>query len=136
MSGTSDTGYGDTGFNITLNDGASNIHNYQNGVYNLNGNGQLTGAWAPDGRTNDSLTLPASSFDTTSPTQFLSVFTGASANGSWELFIADLSNGGQSTLVSWGLTIATVPEPSAATYLLFAGLCVLAIRTVRVRARN
>jgi hypothetical protein len=38
---------------------------------------------------------------------------GTLADGNWTLFIADLSAGGQSTLVSWGLTIVTVPEPQA-----------------------
>ena len=130
LSVASDTGYGDSGFNITLSDGASNIHNYQSGAYSISG-GQLTGVWAPDGRIIDPLTSSGSLFGTTSPTQFLSVFTDASANGNWQLFVSDLSNGGQSTLVSWGLTIATVPEPSSATYLLFAALAmgVLALRT-------
>ena len=134
LSGTSDIGYGDSGFNITLTDGASNIHNYQSGAYSISA-GQLGGTWAPDGRINDSLVLPASSFDSTSPSEFLSVFSGGSANGNWELFVSDLSNGGQSTLVSWGLTIATVPEPSSFACLIFAALGILALR-VRARVRN
>jgi subtilisin-like proprotein convertase family protein len=40
---------------------------------------------------------------------------GVNPNGAWKLFIADLSGGGQSTLVSWGLTVVTVPEPQTWT---------------------
>ena len=58
-------------------------------------------------------------FDSTSPTTALSVFNGDTADGSWTFFVADLSGGGQSTLVSWGLTIATVPEPQ--TWAMLAG---------------
>ena len=111
-------GYGDTGFNITLDDSsANNIHTYQLGSP-IFSSGQLTGTWAPDGRNID----PQSSgsvFDAASSTADLSVFNNTLANGSWTLFIADLSGGAQGTLVSWGLTVVTVPEPQ--TWALVAG---------------
>jgi subtilisin-like proprotein convertase family protein len=106
-------GYSDTGFNLKFDDSTSfeNIHFYQNSSYTLNGSGQLTGTWATDGRNIDPLATPAV-FDATQPSLFLDSFNGTDPNGTWTLFIADLSNGGQSTLVSWGLSIVTVPEPS------------------------
>ena len=107
-------GYGDTGFNVTLSDSSgNNIHNYQSGgvgTYTLNGGGQLTGTWAPDGRNILPNSTP-SAFDSGYPTADLSAFNSTVPNGQWTLFIADLSGGGTSTLVSWGLTVVTVPEP-------------------------
>jgi hypothetical protein len=41
----------------------------------------------------------------------LVVFNGMTVNGTWELFIADMSGGNQSTVNSWSLDITTVPEP-------------------------
>jgi subtilisin-like proprotein convertase family protein len=110
-------GYGNTGFNVTLDSAAvNNIHTYQSGSYSLNGGGQLTGTWAPDSRTIDPLAAP-SAFDAAPTGSTLANLDGASPNGDWTLFIADLSGGGQSTLVSWGLTIVTVPEPQTNTLL-------------------
>jgi subtilisin-like proprotein convertase family protein len=45
----------------------------------------------------------------------LSSFNGQSAQGSWTLFIADVSHGDQSTLQDWtlNLEIAAVPEPAS-----------------------
>ena len=112
-------GYGDTGFNITLDDSsANNIHTYQLNSPGFNGSGQLTNTWAADGR-NINPQSSGSVFDAASPTADLSVFNNTSANGSWTLFIADLSGGAQGTLVSWGLTVVTVPEPQ--TWALVAG---------------
>jgi subtilisin-like proprotein convertase family protein len=111
-------GYGDTGFNVTFSDGSPNIHGYQSGSYSLNGGGQLTGTWGTDGRNIDPQSSPAT-FDSTTPTANLGSFDGNSANGAWTLFVADLSSGGQGTLVSWGLTVVTVPEPQ--TWALVAG---------------
>jgi subtilisin-like proprotein convertase family protein len=111
-------GYSDTGFNITFSDGSPNIHLYQNDSPSYNGGGQLTGTWAPDGRNIDPQSAP-SAFDSASPTADLSAFNGNSPNGTWTLFVADMSSGGQGTLVSWGLTVVTVPEPQ--TWVLVAG---------------
>ena len=124
-------GYDDTGFNITLSSAASiNLHNYRSGSYALNGSGQLTGTWAADGRNLDPQSLP-SMFDITLPTTSLNSVVGTRANGDWTLFVADLSGGYQSTLVSWGLTIVTVPEPSTWTLLGLSG----AFLIFRLRSR-
>lgn len=119
-------GYGDTGFNITLADGYSNIHNYQSGAYTITG-GQLTGTWSPDGRNID----PQSSgviFDAASTTSSLGVFNSTNPNGQWSLFVGDLAGGGgSSTLVSWGLTIA-IPEPQTWALLTGGAGMLLALR--------
>jgi MYXO-CTERM domain-containing protein len=55
----------------------------------------------------------------------LGSFAGSDPNGTWTLFLADLSSGAQSTVVSWGLDIITVPEPSTVAMGLM-GLALLA----------
>jgi subtilisin-like proprotein convertase family protein len=111
-------GYSDTGFNVTFDDSASynNIHFYQNFAYTLNGGGQLTGSWSSDGRAIDPLSTP-STFATTQPTSLLDSFDGTDPNGTWSLFLTDLSGGGQSSLANWRLDIVAVPEPSACALL-------------------
>jgi len=105
-------GYSDHGFNITLSDSAAdNVHYYQSFDYSLNGNGQVTGTWAPDGRYIDPMSAP-SVFGSTAPTTSLSSLNGVNVNGTWTLFLADLSVGGQSELLNWTLDVVTVPEPS------------------------
>jgi subtilisin-like proprotein convertase family protein len=105
--GTGDApGYGNAGMNVVLNDaGGVNIHSY-------GGAGVPTGTYAPDGRNIDPLSLPAT-FSATLPTALLSSFNGLNGNGSWTLFIADVSGGDVSKLTSWGLDIAAVPEPAS-----------------------
>jgi subtilisin-like proprotein convertase family protein len=105
-------GYGNHGFDIVLSDSAaSDVHYYQSASYLLNGNGQLTGTWVPDGRNIGPQSAP-SLFGSTAPSALLSSFNGTDPNGGWTLFLADLSVGSQSQLVSWSLDIITVPEPS------------------------
>jgi subtilisin-like proprotein convertase family protein len=124
--GTSSSGYPDAGFGpdssaniFTLDDqGNQDVHLYRTFAYTLNGSGQLTGQWQPDGRAIDPLS-PGSTFDGTSRSSKLNVFNGLDANGTWTLFIADVSPGGVSTLAGWGLQVTTVPEPSIAALLLF-----------------
>jgi subtilisin-like proprotein convertase family protein len=113
-------GYGDAGFNLTFDQSGANIHNYQSGgpgSYTLVG-GQLTGTWAPDGRAIDPQSAPGA-FDAASTAANLGQFNSLNPNGSWTLFLADVSGGGQSTLVNWGMTVVTVPEPQ--TWAMLAG---------------
>jgi len=134
LSGSDPFGYGDTGFNITLTDGsANNIHDYQAANYSLDPvTGQLTGTWAPDARNIDPQSA-GSVFDGASTSvATLGSFAGTLADGNWTLFIADLSDGGQSTLVSWGLTVVTVPEPQV--WQIMGGGLVLLILTRKIRA--
>ena len=98
-----------SGMNVTLSDSGTingSIHN---------ATGIPTGIWQPD-----------------SPNTLDGTFGGMTANGTWTLFLADMSvGGGTSTLVSWGLDInppavQNVPEP-AETELLVMGGAVLAL---------
>ena len=117
MSSANPFSYSDAGFNITLSSGAPNIHSYLD--VTAPSGGQLTGTWAPDGRNISPGSAP-SVFDTAGTSANFDLFASTIPNGDWTLFIADLgSGGGQSTLVSWGLTIVTVPEPQ--TWMLIAG---------------
>jgi subtilisin-like proprotein convertase family protein len=135
LTASSPFGYGDTGFNLTLSDGSVNIHNYQlDASYPsaLNGSGQLTGTWAPDARNIDPQSA-GTVFDAAPTTADLSAFTAANANTTWTLLIADMSGGGQATLVSWGLTVVTVPEPQAWTLLAGGVGMLLAVNRRRKR---
>jgi hypothetical protein len=127
-------GYGDTGFDVTLSSaGANDVHFYGNHSPSFNGSGQLTGTWQPDGRAIDPQSSP-STFDSASRVSFGS-YNGLNPNGTWTLFIADLSAGGQSQLVSWELDITAVPEPVNVALGIFAGvfLAVTVARSGRVR---
>jgi len=123
-SGTQAVGYPDFGFGpalsgnaFTLDDqAAQDVHSYRSFAYSLNGSGQLTGQWQPDGRTLDPLS-PGAAFDGAARSGMLGGFNGTDANGVWTLYVADVSPGGEGTLVGWGLEITTVPEPSAAVLL-------------------
>lgn len=122
-------GYGDAGLKVTLRDSAAaDIHSYR---VALNGNdliplaagdtpGVLTGTWQPDGRTAD----PEAVLTTSPRTGSLSQFVGTNPNGTWSLFVSDLSPGATADLISWNLTITQVPEPRAVAAL--SGLSLLA----------
>jgi subtilisin-like proprotein convertase family protein len=111
------------GMNVTLDDGGNDIH--------LAGNGVLSGTYSPDARTAD----PATVFDTDDRSAFLSSFNGLNANGEWSLFVADMSGGDQSQLVSWGLDITAVPEPVNLALAIFGigavGFCVCSPRRAK-----
>ena len=119
-------GYTDSGFNITLDStAANNVHAYQNYSPTINGSGQLTGTWAPDGNTISPLSSPAS-FNANPSGTGLNSFNGLSPDGTWTLFLADVvSGGGTPQVLSYGLEITTVPEPVNMALGIFAGLFVL-----------
>jgi hypothetical protein len=122
--GGSSFGYGNTGFDITLSSSAANdVHFYQNDSPSYNSSGQLTGTWQPDGRTINPQSSPGA-FDSAGRVSFASYNT-LNPNGTWTLFIADLSAGGQSQLVSWSLDITAVPEPVNLALGIFAGVFLL-----------
>jgi hypothetical protein len=133
-------GYPDPGFgpdasanSFTLDDQAAHdVHLYRTFSYTLNGSGQLTGQWQPDGRGIDPLSI-GSAFDGAARSNLLGGFNGLDGNGSWTLYLADVSSGGESTLVSWGLQITTVPEPGVAT---FAGAALAGVIWLAARRRR
>lgn len=116
ITGSNPFGYGDAGFNITL-DGlaSSNFHNY--GAvpsYSLNGT-----IWAADGRNIDPQSS-GSAFDAAATAANLSLFQNTDANGVWTFFIADLgAGGGTANLNNVTLTIMAVPEPQ--TWVMLGG---------------
>jgi subtilisin-like proprotein convertase family protein len=110
MSSSNSFGYADAGFSsVVFNDAASggDIH-----FYGGNGGLALSGTYQPDGRTVNPVTPPPGSYDTAPRDAMLSSFQGVSPDGTWTLFVADLSAGAQSTLVSWDVQIVDVPEPA------------------------
>ena len=128
-------GYGDTGFNMTLSSAAANdVHFYGSHSPSFNGSGQLTGTWQPDGRAIDPQSSP-NTFDTAGRVSFDS-YNGLNPNGTWTLFIADLSAGAQSQLVSWELDITAVPEPVNVALGIFAGVFLVITLARRQQVRK
>jgi subtilisin-like proprotein convertase family protein len=129
---TNSPGYNDTGFDITLLDSASDLHFYRNSGFSVNGSGQLTGTWAPDGR----YANPGNVSENDASTSLLGSFDGLDPNGTWTLFLADVDFGEQGTLVQWGLVISAIPEPSSAGLLALGavGLMVAALRARRAKS--
>ena len=97
VSGVSSFGYGDAGMNVNLAASGTSIHQYGG---NSTFSATPTGSWQTD-NTSGSL----ASFLSTSP------------NGSWSLFVADLSGGGVSTVQSWGLQMDIVAVPEVETWV-------------------
>lgn len=132
-------GYGDTGFNITLSSAAANdVHFYGNSSPSFDTEtGQLLGTWQPDGRAISPLSAPG---DLGSATRVnFGQYQDMNPNGTWTLFIADLSAGAQSQLVGWSLTVtaAEVPEPVNVALVVFGGALLIgsAARSRAMRER-
>ena len=126
-------GYDDTGMDITFSDSAASgdVHVYRTTLFgneNTPVAGMLTGVWAPDARITDPDTVLA----TDPRTALLSSFNGSNPNGTWTLFIADASGGGQSTLQKWSVSIEGVPEPAAVLFAIIGG-CLLCSKRSRPR---
>ena len=114
-------GYDDSGMNVVFSAAGilGDIHGYGGGSVPV-------GSYMPDGRAISPLAT-VEDFDTAGRSALLSSFTGLNPNGSWTLFVADVSGGERSTVTSWGLNIdvASVPEPASlvegAVAVLFLG---------------
>jgi subtilisin-like proprotein convertase family protein len=91
-------GYGAGTMNVTLADGGSWNGNSISGNIHSFGGGNASGYWNPDGG---------------SMTSFLST----TPNGTWSLFVADLSGGGVTTVQSWGLQMDIVAVPEVETWV-------------------
>jgi subtilisin-like proprotein convertase family protein len=108
-------GYSDSGFNVTFSAASANsIQYYQN--YTNPAGGMVSGIWQPEG-VNIAPQSPPPAFLTAGQTAMLGSMDGHDASGTWTLFLADLSAGGQGTVESWSLDITTVPEPSVVALL-------------------
>jgi hypothetical protein len=135
-------GYGNTGLNITLSSlGAYDVHWYQQHSPSYDsGTGQLLGTWQPDGRAIDPVIgtgrSAPSAFDANGTVSFAN-FNGMNPNGTWTLFVSDLSFGAQSQLVDWSLEITAVPEPVNVALGVFAAVFLLVGlgRTIRLSRR-
>ncbi|HTI69107.1 MAG TPA: hypothetical protein VMF06_04040 [Candidatus Limnocylindria bacterium] len=121
---------------LTFADDATNgdIHNYRTalgGGADTSLAGPLTGIWAPDGRTTD----PSLTVSSDRRTALLNVFNGSNAQGTWTLFVADMSGGYQYKIDGWGLNITAIPEPVGARWAigLLLGIWVLGGREARER---
>lgn len=119
-------GYDDTQpLDVIFSDfAASDFHTYR---LALTGNESIplvapvTGTFQPDGR--DISPLLVETGDARSSQ--LGDFNGLSANRTFTLFAADLSSGGNHQIDSWSMSIATVPEPSAALLTIFGMLALI-----------
>ncbi len=102
-------GYSDSGFDVTFDDAAPNgdVHLYR-AVTNPPAGSPLTGVWQPDGRKIDPLVVT----DASPRSPALTSFNGASGDGIWTLFIADVDSGATNMLVSWELEISGKSTPS------------------------
>jgi subtilisin-like proprotein convertase family protein len=108
------------GFNVTIYDSPSllNLNNaleaagqQVQGNYNVNGTASLSGIGQNDGSA-----------------AFATAYGGMDPNGTWTLFLAnDVAGGQASTLVSWGVSINAVPEPTNVALGIF-GVCAAAAR--------
>lgn len=87
-------GYSGAGMSVTFADGGvdGNIHDY--------GGGYATGTYSPDG-------VGFAAGD----------FLGQNPNGTWYLYIQDMSSGGTSTINSWGLDLNIVAVPEVETWV-------------------
>lgn len=102
------------GMNVTLSDSGT-VNGSIHGA-----TGVPTGIWQPDS---------ANTLDGT--------FGGLTANGTWTLYLADLSvGGGISTLNSWGLEVSVVPEPAQAGMVLGLGTLLVAAGQACLRGRR
>jgi hypothetical protein len=94
-------GFGNAGFTaVTLWDGQGHSLIQTNGTY---------GASSP---------LSTGNY-TSSDGTLHTAFDGLAVDGSWSLFLADLSSGDISQITGWTLTITAVPEPTTWAILIF-----------------
>ncbi len=136
-------GYDDSvALQVTFDDDApdGDIHTYRLallGNESLPLASDLVGFWQPDGRAVDPAVVLASD----PRSALFDSFLGLDSAGTWNLFLADLSGGGEFQIRSWNIqindTVAAVPEPSqagAVAFMAIAGGCLVARRRRRATA--
>jgi hypothetical protein len=96
-------GYGAGSMNVLLADDGFNGGGSFASIHG--GGANASGTWNPDGSGITSLPGSLGSFLSTSP------------NGTWSLFVADLSGGGLTTVQSWGLQMDIVAVPEVETWV-------------------
>jgi hypothetical protein len=102
VSGSNPFGATGAGMDITLQDGLSDHGSIQNETSSL----VLTG-----------------SYNAADP---LADVNGSAADGTWDLYLADLVvGGGASTVNTWTLNVSTVPEPNPSTLEILGALILL-----------
>jgi hypothetical protein len=105
-------GYLTPGMNVTFDaSAATDIHLY-------GGAANITGIFQPDQRTAN----PASAIDTSPRGPGLDAFNGLDPNGTWTIYFADMSGGGETHVVDWGLDVAATAEPIIPALGILAGL--------------
>ena len=97
VSGVGSYGYGDAGMNVNLASTGTSIHQY-------GGNSTFTAA-------------PTGTWMTDNTSGSLASFLSTSPNGTWSLFIADLSAGGVTSVQNWGLQMDIVAVPEVETWV-------------------
>jgi len=127
VSSTNSSGWSDAGFNVTFISSGTDIHAYGAGIYSTNGAGQVIGNWGADGRVISPLSS-GSTFDGATRVALLDSFYGTEPNGVWGLFVGDYANGDITTLISYSVSLATVPEPGTLALLALGGAALLARR--------
>ena len=122
-------GYADSGLmQVTFSDRAANgdVHFYHD-LLDPNG-GPLTGVWQPDGRNVNPLGVEGDE----ARDALLNSFLESLPNGTWTLFLADLSEGGGvSQVESWGIELTIVPEPANWLSSLMVGTLALSFGLAR-----
>ena len=88
----------------------------------------LSDAGAANGSIHAASGIPAGLWLPDSASTLSGTFAGMTANGTWTLFLADLTTGGGvSTLNSWGLTINAVSVPEPGFYGMLASALLLGL---------
>ena len=107
VSGSSAFGASGAGMNVILSDAGG-----LNGSIHGAGNDALSGTWQPDGQAISPLSSPLIFSPAGGSVTLDGTFRNADPNGTWTLFIADVSaGGGPATVNDWSLNITIIPEP-------------------------
>jgi hypothetical protein len=129
---TSSTPFGNSGssINLTLDDSASA------GDIHLAASGALTVNHWSDGRNVNPLTVLNTDTRTLGLDQVFAESNGRTINGTWTLFLADMSGGSTMTLNGWSLDITAVPEPATWALIIFGTVAGGTVVVRRVRRQT